>query len=152
MDETELLAREGVYIRVTGRFDTVHLEEEIKDAMREVLCGKKDGKISVVRSSDGYFYVYATTAMDEGKYRNDAASYYAGVSVYGDCIVLPKKTDHFEGFTYQDARRCANLMREIYSEQLYRWGKKGNGKQRNSGNAENHECASSECGAAAQGA
>lgn len=118
MDETELLAREGVYIRVTGRFDTVHLEEEIKDAMREVLCGKKDGKISVVRSSDGYFYVYATNAMDEGKYRNDAASYYTGVSVYGDCIVLPKKTDHFEGFTYQDARRCANLMREIYAEQL----------------------------------
>ncbi|MGM9684189.1 MAG: hypothetical protein ACI3XQ_11395 [Eubacteriales bacterium] len=139
--ETELLHREGVYIRVTDRFDTVHLEGDIKSAMREILCGNAGGKISVVRSSDGFFYVYATNAMDEGRYRNGAASYYAGVSVYGDCIVLPKTTDHFDGFTYQDARRCANMMREIYNENIYRLGKR-NGKQSNSGNAADNQCAS----------
>lgn len=151
-NETELLLREGVYIRVTDRFDTVHLEGDIKDAMREILAGGKTGKISVVRSSDGYFYVYAVKAMEEGRYRNEAASFYAGISIYGDCIVLPKSEDHFQGFSYGEARRQANLMREIYSEQKYRWEKNGNGKQRNFGNAENDECASAGCSEAAQGA
>ena len=84
--------RFAVLIRPTGRFELVQIgfdggSQTILDALVEYF----DGQIEWARTSDGYAYITREGAFDEGRPRNEAATYFAGIGTYGDCIVLPKR-------------------------------------------------------------
>lgn len=104
--ETEEINRTGILIKTDGNVKTVHLEGDIKQALREEL----GGKISIVRSSDQYFWVYSTNSFLDRKNGglNATASYYSGYVIYGDCIVIPKTEEQYEGFSYREAVMIAN--------------------------------------------
>lgn len=91
-------------IQADGNVKTVHLEGDIKQALREEL----GGGISIVRSSDRYFWVYRKASFDLHQKYNAEASYLSGQSVYGDCIVIPKTEDRYEGFSFREALMLAN--------------------------------------------
>ena len=86
--------RFGVLIRPSGRMEIVQLgfdggSEELLDALEKYF----GGAIEYARTSDGNAYITREGAFDEGRPRNEAATYFAGIGTYGDCIVLPKRNN-----------------------------------------------------------
>ena len=84
--------RFGVLLRPSGRMEIVQLgfdggSEELLDALEKYF----GGAIEYARPSDGNAYITREGAFDEGRPRNEAATYFAGIGTYGDCIVLPKR-------------------------------------------------------------
>ena len=85
--------RFGVLIRPSGRMEIVQLgfdggSEELLDALETYF----EGDIEYARNAEeGLAYITREGAFDEGRPRNEAATYFAGIGTYGDCIVLPKR-------------------------------------------------------------
>ena len=83
--------RFGVLIRPSGRMEIVQLgfdggSEELLDALETYF----DGDIEYARNAEeGLAYITREGAFDEGRPRNEAETYFAGIGTYGDCIVLP---------------------------------------------------------------
>lgn len=87
----ETRERFGILIRPTGRFELVQIgfdggSQTILDALIELF----EGQIEWARTSDGYAYITREGAFDDGLTRNDAASWFANISLFGDVLVLPK--------------------------------------------------------------
>lgn len=83
--------RFGILIRPTGRFETVQIgfdggSQTILDALVEYF----GGQIEWARTSDGYAYITREGAFDEGLTKNEPATYFANISLFGDVLVLPK--------------------------------------------------------------
>lgn len=83
--------RFAILIRPSGRFETVQIgfdggSQTILDALVEYF----GGQIEWARTSDGYAYITREGAFDDGLARNDAASWFANISLFGDVLVLPK--------------------------------------------------------------
>lgn len=105
--------RFAVLIRPTGRFELVQIgfdggSQTILDALVELF----DGQIEWARTSDGYAYITREGAFDEGLTKNDAASWLANISLFGDVLVLPKG----------DGGRCRVgywTMREAYKRKVW---------------------------------
>lgn len=104
------LNRIGVLIRPTGRFECIPIEPDAAGDLKADLRERLGGPISVVRTADDYFFVYATHAWEEGRTPNPGAEFYSFQPIWGDCIVLPKTKDAFPGFTFAEAYRTATLM------------------------------------------
>lgn len=85
--------RFGVLIRPSGRMEIVQLgfdggSEELLDALETYF----EGDIEYARNAEeGLAYITREGAFDEGRPRNEAATYFAGIGTYGDCIVPPKR-------------------------------------------------------------
>lgn len=85
--------RFGVLIRPSGRMEIVQLgfdggSEELLDALETYF----EGDIEYARNAEEELaYITREGAFDEGRPRNEAATYFAGIGTYGDCIVLPKR-------------------------------------------------------------
>ena len=85
--------RFGVLIRPSGRMEIVQLgfdggSEELLDALEKYF----EGDIEYARNAEeGLAYITREGAFDEGRPRNEAATYFAGIGTYDDCIVLPKR-------------------------------------------------------------
>ena len=83
--------RFGILIRPSGRFETVQLgfdggSQTILDALVEY----HDGQIEYARTSDGYAYITREGAFDLRHTKNEAASWFANIALFGEVIVLPK--------------------------------------------------------------
>lgn len=92
----KLKERFGILIRPTGRFELVQLGTEGGGAgLLDALEAYFEGGIEYARNAEGLAYVTRESAFDEGRPKNEAATYFAGIGTYGECIVLPKrhKTD-----------------------------------------------------------
>ena len=84
--------RFGVLIRPTGRFETVQLGFDGDGApILDALTDYFDGQIEWARTSDGYAYITREGAFDDGCPKNEAATWFASISLFGDVIVIPKK-------------------------------------------------------------
>lgn len=86
-----LKERFGILIRPTGRFETVQLGFDGDQSILDALIAYFDGQIEWARTSDGYAYITREGAFDDGCTRNDAASWLANITLFGDVIVIPKK-------------------------------------------------------------
>ncbi len=87
----ETRERFGILIRPTGRMETVQIgfdggSQTILDALVEHF----DGQIEWARTSDGYAYITREGAFDDGLAKNEAAAWFANISLFGDVLVLPK--------------------------------------------------------------
>lgn len=88
----EIRERFGVLIRPSGRFEIVQLGVEGGDkTLLEELDTYFDGTVEYVRNAEQLAFVTREGAFDEGLTKNEAASFFAGISVFGDVIVLPKR-------------------------------------------------------------
>ena len=85
--------RFGILIRPTGRFETVQLGFECKDQPIESAVSKYFGAgIEYHKTADElHIYIERQGAQDEGCIKNEAASWLANTSLFGDVIVLPRK-------------------------------------------------------------
>lgn len=84
--------RFGILIRPTGRFEIVQLGiENGMQTMVDALETYFEGPIEYARNADGHAYITREGAFDDGRPKNEAATYFAGIGTYGDCIVLPKR-------------------------------------------------------------
>lgn len=84
--------RFGILIRPTGRFEIVQLGTEnggqtLVDALETYF----EGPIEYARNAEGHAYITREGAFHEGQPKNEAATYFAGIGTYGDCVVLPKR-------------------------------------------------------------
>ena len=106
--------RFGILIRPTGRFEIVQLGfEGTSQKLLDALVEYFDGQVEWARTSDGYAYITREGAFDDGCMRNDAASWFANITLFGEVIVIPKKNDHDERITWTmgDAYRRKVWMR-----------------------------------------
>ncbi len=84
--------RFGILIRPTGRFELVQLGTESNgQTLVDALETYFSGEIEYARNAEGHAYITREGAFHEGRPRNEAATYFAGIGTYGDCIVLPKR-------------------------------------------------------------
>lgn len=85
--------RFGILIRPTGRFETVQLGFECKEQPIESAVSKYFGAgIEYHKTADEmHIYIERQGAQDEGCIKNEAASWFANTSLFGDVIVLPRK-------------------------------------------------------------
>lgn len=84
--------RFGILIRPSGRFELVQLGTEgggqtLVDALETYF----EGPIEYARNADGHAYITREGAFHEGQPKNEAATYFAGIGTYGNCVVLPKR-------------------------------------------------------------
>lgn len=87
----DMRERFGILIRPTGRFEEIQIGidgggQTILDALETYF----EGSIEWARTSDGYAYITREGAFDEGRPKNEAGTYFANISLFGDVIVLPK--------------------------------------------------------------
>lgn len=88
----EIRERFGILIRPTGRFELIQLGTDIGDSkLLDVLEDYFGGAVEYVRNAEGLAYVTREGAFDDGMTKNAAGTYFAGISVFGDVIVLPKR-------------------------------------------------------------
>ena len=84
--------RFGILIRPTGRMEIVQLGF---DGGATELLGELqtyfEGAVEYANNAEGLAYITREGAFYDGLAKNDAASYFAGIGTYGDCIVLPKR-------------------------------------------------------------
>ena len=93
--DKKIKERFGILIRPTGRFELVQLGTEGEEvSLLDALELYFNGDIEYARNAEGLAYITRDGAFDDGYTRNDAASYFAGIGRYGDCIVLPKRHKH----------------------------------------------------------
>lgn len=84
--------RFGILIRPTGRFEIVQLGFDGGTAeLLNELQAYFEGAVEYAQNVEGLAYITREGAFDEGLTKNDAATYFAGIGTYGDCIVLPKR-------------------------------------------------------------
>ena len=114
--------RVGVIMRVSGTCEEILLGHEtlkgkrLIDTVSEVL----GGEVACEITSDGYAYLRLKNAYDDGLDKNKMASYYSGISVFGDCIVLPKAGEKKLGYwNYAEGKRRAVLFRELAKNKNY---------------------------------
>lgn len=85
--------RFGILIRPTGSMEIIQLgfdggSVELLDALEAYF----DGAVEYARNAEeGLAYITREGAFFEGLTKNEAATYFAGIGTYGDCIVLPKR-------------------------------------------------------------
>ena len=84
--------RFGVLVRPSGRMEIIQLgidggDQTLLDAL-EAYFG---GAVEYVRNAEGLAYVTREGAFDDGMTKNAAGEYFAGIAVFGDVIVLPKR-------------------------------------------------------------
>lgn len=85
--------RFGILIRPTGSMEIIQLgfdggSVELLDALEAYF----DGAVKYARNAEeGLAYITREGAFFEGWTKNEAATYFAGIGTYGDCIVLPKR-------------------------------------------------------------
>lgn len=110
--------RFGILIRPTGRFEIIQLGYVQTDAIRDkreienALVEYFGGDFEWARTSDGYAYITREGAFDDGRMRNDTASWFANITLFGDVIVIPKKKDDERiTWTMGDAYRRKVWMR-----------------------------------------
>lgn len=90
--QKKIKERFGILIRPTGRFELLQLgTDDGGHGLVDTLETYFGGSIEYARNADGHAYITREGAFDEGRPRNDAASYFAGIGTYGDCVVLPKR-------------------------------------------------------------
>lgn len=91
--DKKIKERFGILIRPTGRFELVQLGTEGEDVgLLDALELYFDGEIEYARNAEeGLAYIAREGAFHEGRPKNEAATYFAGIGTYGDCIVLPKR-------------------------------------------------------------
>ena len=90
--DKKIKERFGILIRPTGRFELVQLGTEGEEvSLLDALELYFNGDIEYARNAEGLAYITRDGAFDDGYTKNDAASYFAGIGRYGDCIVLPKR-------------------------------------------------------------
>ncbi|MBQ7786142.1 MAG: hypothetical protein IJ381_08380 [Clostridia bacterium] len=122
------LNRIGVIIRPTGRFEPVPIEPDADGDLKADLRETLGGPISVVRTSDDYFYVYASHAWEEGRTKNPGAEFYCYQPIYGSCIVLPKSKGAFQGFHFVEAYKLSVFWEcnwKSYTERIDRMRERG---------------------------
>ena len=115
----EVKERFGILIRPTGRFEEVQIGfdgngQTILDALETYF----EGAIDWARTSDGYAYITREGAFTDGRTKNEAASYFAGTSLFGDVVVLPKDTQgrcRVGYWTMPDAYRRKVCMRNDWA-------------------------------------
>ena len=91
----EIRERFGILIRPSGRMELVQLG--IEDGSKGLLDTLEDyfgGTVEYVRNEEGLAYVTREGAFDDGMAKNAAGEYFAGIAVFGDVIVLPKRDPH----------------------------------------------------------
>lgn len=90
--QKKIKERFGILIRPTGRFELIQLGIDGNGpTLVDALENRFEGPIEYARNADGHAYITREGAFHEGRPRNDAATYFAGIGTYGDCVVLPKR-------------------------------------------------------------
>lgn len=90
----EIRERFGILIRPSGRFELIQLGiDGGGQTLLDALDAYFDGHVEYVRNAERLAFVTREGAFDDGFAKNAAGSYFAGISVFGDVIVLPKRAD-----------------------------------------------------------
>ena len=119
--EKTIRERFGVLIRPTGRMEVIQLGAEGGDqSLLDALEDYFGGAVEYVRNVEQLAYVTREGAFDEGLTKNAAGSYFSGLTVFGDVIVLPKRADDHRRvrWSYADAYKRKVRMECDWSWQV----------------------------------